>query len=80
MINKEKNVMIVDQQHLRKINDTEIEEIRNIINDRKNHMKILALHIEDRSKLICPECGSDDVFKADGDWYCEMCGMIDVLW
>lgn len=31
-----------------------------------------------RKQPTCPECGSIDIFNADGDWYCEICGSIDV--
>ena len=27
---------------------------------------------------VCPECGSKDIFNAEGDWYCDNCGEIDI--
>jgi ribosomal protein L37AE/L43A len=27
---------------------------------------------------VCPECGNNDIFNANGDWYCESCGSIDI--
>jgi ribosomal protein S27AE len=33
--------------------------------------------LEEIESRLCPECGSNDIFNADGDWYCDNCGQID---